>query len=277
MKIFIMTDLEGASGVNGGSDTIGNKIKNTDAACRLLTEEVNAAVEGLLAGGAKEIQVVDGHGGSNSILIESLHPVAQLVTIGGGLSSVTCGLDASFDAALHLGAHAMMGVNNGFLNHTFNSHAVVNMRLNGELIGEIGVEALAAAHFAVPTILVSGDQAACGEAKAFLGQVETVETKTGLSRYAAINRSPAVVRRELKAKSEKALKNLKKFSVKKMKKPYRLEVELMCPNMADDCQRRGATRVNHNTVLFESDNFIDLWAQRNGWAAGVHNRLFNIK
>lgn len=276
MKIFIMTDLEGVSGVNGERDSVGNKIKNTEASCRLLTEEVNATVEGLVKAGAKEIIVVDGHGGSNSILIENLHPAAQLTTISGDFHLVTCGLDRSFDAAIQLGAHAMMGVTDGFLNHTFNSHAVVNMKFNGELIGEIGINILIASYFSVPSILVSGDRAACREAKAFLPEVKIVETKTAASRYSATNRNPVTVRNELKNKAETALENIKKYKAKKMKGPFELEVELMCPNMADIFEKIGARRIKHNVIGFKSDDLIDLWAQRNGWAAGVHNKVWKI-
>ena len=52
MKIMIMTDLEGPSGINGRSDGIGNKTVNTPIACQVLMDEVNACVRGLLKGGA---------------------------------------------------------------------------------------------------------------------------------------------------------------------------------------------------------------------------------
>lgn len=277
MKVFIMTDLEGVSGINGRkADEVGNKIINTDVACRLLTEEVNACVEGLVAEGAEKIIVTDGHGGSNSILIEHLHAKAELMNYAYGIIPVSLGRDKSFDAAIHIGTHAMMGVADGFLNHTYNSHGVVNMWLNGNLIGEIGIEALIAAYFSIPTILVSGDKAACREAVDFLGQVETVETKTGISRYSVINRSPEEARTELKLKSQKALKKLKTFKAKTIPSPFKLQIELMCPNMADEYERKGALRVNHNTIILQSDDFLDVWAQRNGWGTGVHNKRFNI-
>ena len=117
MKAFIMTDLEGVCCVNGRSDGIGNKIINTEVACRMLTEEVNASVEGLVAAGVDEVLVVDGHGGSNSIAPEGLHPKASLEMIGGGLARVTR-IDASYALALHIGTHAMIGVADGFLNQT---------------------------------------------------------------------------------------------------------------------------------------------------------------
>ncbi|MDD5599448.1 MAG: M55 family metallopeptidase [Victivallaceae bacterium] len=276
MKIFIITDLEGVSGINGRkADEVGNKIINTDAACRLLTEEVNAVVEGLLEAGADEIHILDGHGGSNSIQIENLHPAAELFISGGDLAPVTY-IDSSYDAALQIGAHAMMGTGNGVMHHTFNSHGVVNMWLNGELIGEIGIEGLQCAYFGVPTILVSGDLAACHEAKAFFGKIETVETKTGISRYTVRNYNPVRVRQKLKEGAKKALLAKSDFPVKNLNGPYEIKVQLMCPNMADNYEKAGAERLDQSTILLKSDDFLDVWAQRNGWAPGVHNKKFNI-
>ena len=268
-----MTYLEGVSGVNGRSDGIGNKIINNEASCRLLTEEVNAVVEGLVAAGAEEVLVADGHGGSNSISPEHLHPRAMLQMMGGGVAPVTH-IYASYDAALHLGTHAMIGVADGFLNHTFNSHAVANMWLNDAPVGEIAIEALAAAYYGVPTVLVSGDRAACREARAFLGRVETVEAKTALSRYSVINRSPSQVREALREAARNAFLNRKSYPVKMILPPYAMKVQLMCPNQADTYEMRGMKRLDHQTVLIESGDFVDLWAQRNGWGPGVHRTRF---
>ncbi len=273
MKAFIMTDLEGVSGVNGRSDGIGNKIINNEASCRLLTEEVNATVEGLVEAGVEEVLVVDGHGGSNSISPEHLHPKAMLQMIGGGIAPVTH-IDAGCDVALHLGTHAMIGVADGFLNHTFNSHAVAHMELNDVPVGEIAIEALVAAYFGVPTVLVSGDRAACREAREFLGRVETVESKVALSRYSVVNRSPSRVRDELRETARNAALNRKSCPIKKIPPPYVLKIRLMCPNLADTYEMRGIKRLDHQTVLLESGDFVDLWAQRNGWAPGVHGARF---
>ncbi len=277
MKVYIITDLEGISGVNGcKADEVGNKIINTETACRLLTEEVNAVVEGLVEAGAKEIHVWDGHGGSNSILIEYLHPSADLFTSGGDLAPVTY-INSSYDAALQIGSHAMIGTRDGVMHHTFNSHAVVNMWLNGEPVGEIGIIGLQCAYFGVPTILVSGDIAACREAKDFFDEVETVETKAGISRYSVLNYNPVKVRRNLKEGAKKALLAKSGFPVKGLNGPYELKVQLMCPNMADNYERAGAERLDHSTILLKSDDFLDVWAQRNGWGAGIHNKKFKIQ
>ncbi|MDD4098188.1 MAG: M55 family metallopeptidase [Lentisphaeria bacterium] len=276
MKIHIMTDLEGPSGTNGRSDGIGNKTVNLPVACQVLTEEVNACIEGLVAAGADQVVVWDGHGGSNSIDITRLHPAAELGTIGGDLYPVTF-LDASYDAAIQIGAHAMQGVADGYMNHTFSSHSIANMWLNGERVGEIGMGIWKAAYFGVPTILVSGDDAACREARACLPEgVTTVSTKHSISRYTVINRHPAAVRADLRAAAEQALRRLAAFRAKPLPATFELTVQMMCPNTADVWEKRGAERLDHMTVRFRGADLVDVWSQHCGWAPGVHNRKFAI-
>lgn len=277
MKVFIMTDLEGPSGVNGRSDGIGNRIVNEATACELLLEEVNAVVEGLVCGGATEIIVWDGHGGSNSLDITKLHQAASLGTLGGDLARVNL-LDAGFDAAVQIGVHALQGKSDGYLNHSYNSHNVADMHLNGMRIGEIGINTLMASYFDVPTILVAGDTAACTEAKEFIGEkdVITIETKRSISRYTVVNHNPVKVRKELTAKAKEAIAQSSQMTPKNLESPYEFKIQFMCPNAADTYEMRGAKRVNHQTVVLRSDDFVDLWAQRMGWTAGVHNKKYDV-
>lgn len=73
MKVYISCDLEGISGVVNSEQThMGNK--EYERARKLMTEEVNAAIEGALDGGATEIVVNDAHGEGLNILIEGLNP-----------------------------------------------------------------------------------------------------------------------------------------------------------------------------------------------------------
>ena len=57
---------------------------------------------------------------------------------------------------------------------------------------------------------------------------------------------------------------------------YTLLLRMMCPNQVFDYEKHGAKRIDEATVEFESDDFIDLYAQRNGWTKGVHNRKYGI-
>ena len=275
MRIMIITDLEGPAGINGRSDGIGNKTLNLPIACQVLMDEVNACVRGLLKGGADEILVWDAHGGSNSMDITKLQYPAQLGTIGSDMAPCVP-IDASFDAAIELGFHAMEGVDDGYMNHSYDSHHICNMWLNGELIGEIGLTACKAAYFKVPTILVTGDQAACREAKAFLPDVEIVCTKHSLSRYTTMNRHPLDVQNDVEATAEKALKKLKSFKIKKLPKEIEYKIQYMCPNSVFGLEKIGWERLDPFTVVTRGSDFIDVFSRRAGWAAGVHNRRFGI-
>ena len=277
MKIFIMTDLEGPSGVVArpcSDGRLGHEIVNYAAAGELLTGEVNACADGLVAGGATEIVAIDGHGGGNAFVHAHLHPKVSAGSLGGAMYPRTFGMGPGYAAAMQLGAHAMNG-RTGFLNHTFSGGALAEMRLNGELIGEVGIEILLAAYFGVPTALVSGDAAACKEALDFLGfEIPTVATKHTPWRYTVINRPIPEVRAELTAKAEAALRMLPKLPVKTMKPPFELTVRWMSVNTADDCEKRGAERLDNETVRYFGDDFLDLWAQEQGWGAGAHARRF---
>jgi len=273
-KAFIMTDLEGVSGVNARSDGIGNKIINHEESARLLAGEVNAAVEGLIEAGVEEITVVDGHGGSNSLPIELLHPKADLMNIGDGFFPLTALPDKNYGACLHIGAHTMVGVPDGFLNHTFNSHGVANMWLNGKLVGEIAIFALHAAALGVPMILVSGDRASCREAKEFLGAVATVETKIASSRYTVINRSPTAVRKDIKEKSKAAFLDRKNIPLIKVPGSCTLRVQFMCANQTVEYEKSGWLRIDHQTIEITDHDFLSTWSRKAGWGNGVWRDSF---
>ena len=62
MKLMIMTDIEGVAGILNFEDWCVPEGRYYDKGKRLLTEEVNAAIDGFYEGGAGEVTVVDGHG-----------------------------------------------------------------------------------------------------------------------------------------------------------------------------------------------------------------------
>jgi len=274
MKVYLTTDLEGVAGVNGRGEAVGNKILNNEAACELLLKEVNATVEGLVRGGADEIVVLDCHGGGNNIDIRGLHKAASFRAVAYGPVSF---MSSSFSAMVRIGCHAMEGNERGHLNHTMSSGGIANIWLNDSLIGETGMLVLQASYFGVPVILISGDTEACKEGLEFIGgEIETVETKKSISRYSTIDRNPVKVREELTEKAEKAVRNIAKYPIKKVSGPYELKVQYMGPNAALQMEMLGAERLDFQTVVFRSNDYIDCYAQFCGWAPGVHNRKYGI-
>ena len=182
VKIHIMTDLEGCAGVLDAKGFIYRDSRYYEQACELATLEVSAAVEGALEAGATEVLVVDGHG-AGAMKRELLHPAAKLMA-GRFPPNTNWGLDGTFTAAMIVGQHAKANTNGAHLAHTM-SFAIEQYTLNDMPIGEMGLCMLQAGYFGVPTIFLSGDQAACDEARSLVPNIETAAVKEGVTRGSA--------------------------------------------------------------------------------------------
>lgn len=197
MKIYLLTDLEGVAGVNRWIQTREGASPEKLRAMHLLTQETNAAIEGILEVEPEcEIVVFDGHG-YGGLIYEALHPHAK-VLLRGNFSARNFGMDASFDALMFVGQHAMEGTPNAPLAHTFSSLSVESYKLNGELIGEFGYYAALFGTWDIPTIFLAGDDKACAEAQGLIPDMVTVATKQGmgieLALHLSASRSCAAIR-----------------------------------------------------------------------------------
>ena len=107
VRVYIVTDLEGASGVYKFAQTreLGNPLN--EKAKEYLMGDIAAVVRGLREGGATEILVLDGHG-TQAFVPHLMEPGAKYVT-GTPRPGTLWGLDESYAALVQLGAHAMMG------------------------------------------------------------------------------------------------------------------------------------------------------------------------
>jgi D-amino peptidase len=184
-KIYIVTDLEGASGVYHFGQTREKGSPENLKACEYLMGDIAAVVRGLRDGGAKEILLLDGHG-NQAFVPDLMEPGAKYLT-GTPRPGVLWGLDDSFNGMVQLGLHAMNGTPDGVLHHTQSSKGENRYWYNGVESGELAQTAIVAGHFGVPTIMVTGDEATCREAKTFFGDAcVRVATKQGIAREAAV-------------------------------------------------------------------------------------------
>ncbi len=186
LRIYIVTDLEGASGVFQFAQTrepgnpLGEKAKE------YLMGDIAAVVRGLRAANVTDIVVLDGHG-SGAFIPHLMEPGAKYITGRPRPGQFLQGLDDSFAGLIQLGAHAMMGTPDGVLCHTQSSRTENRYWYNGVESGELAQCAAQAGHWGVPTIMVTGDEAACREANKFFGtNCVAVAVKRGLAREAAV-------------------------------------------------------------------------------------------
>lgn len=183
LKIYISADMEGISGVATNEQL--EQERDYRRFCKLMTEDVNAAISGAFDGGASQVVVCDGHGNMSNILVEELDSRAELIT---GNNRVMCqmeGLDRSFDGVFFVGYHGREGGSaEAVINHTL-AGCVSDIRINGQSVGEIGMNAGVAGFYDVPLLLVTGDEATAQEAKTVIPNVETAVVKYGLDRFSA--------------------------------------------------------------------------------------------
>jgi D-amino peptidase len=257
-KVFVITDMEGVSGIfDTDLQCLPNQSPRFEESRKLLTGEVNAAVDGLFAGGATEVVVWDGHDGSRTLSVLDIHPKARLLT--GEPISPTLELDSSYSAVIFIGQHAMAGTTIGILSHSYSSAGIQNIWVNGKPTGEIGGRVMLAGVFNIPAIMLSGDTAACREILALVPQAECAEVKSGVSRTAGYMLSHSAACALIKEKAQRAMERLPEIRPYKISGPAEVKVEFTTRGERTFFPREGVERLNARTWVFRGKDIVDAW------------------
>jgi len=251
VTILIAIDMEGISGVVLTSHIMKDE-REYQRYRRLMTAETNAAVEGALAGGADRVIVNDGHGGMPNRSIEELNPAAEYICGTLKPHGMIQGIGPDIDAVFLVGYHAMSGAGAAVLEHTWFLR-VVEVRLNGTIVGEGGISAAMAGAYGVPVVLVTGDRAVTEEMKTLLGDVETVVVKEGISRYSARCLHPQVARKRIREAAERAARTRGTPLV--LDAPVTVSVTFLRASHADMAELLpGSRRVDGRTVEWTGED-----------------------
>ncbi len=260
MKVYIVTDLEGVAGVCLFNQTRPPDLVEAEnlRARRLLTGEVSAAAEGCFLGGATQVVVNDGHGPGNSILVDEMHPDIELIH-GRDRPQMLVGCDETFDAVMLVGQHAMQSAKTGVLHHTQSSKTWAGYWINGREHGEIGQIAIHAGVLGLPVICVTGDTAACDEARDFLGdRVVTAAVKHGYSRHCERTLSPQRARELIRDACREAMGRLGEVPVYRIDLPAHIKLELQTVTLADGYRPRQARRTGPCTFEMTIDDPLQI-------------------
>lgn len=252
MKIFISADMEGVTGV-----VVYPHGEYYDRMRRIMTAEVNGAVQGAVDAGADTVVVADSHGGTfKTLRIEDLHERAELITGGPRPLDQVHGLDASYAAVFLLGYHTMGG-RAGVLAHTMRGVIVSALRVNDILVGEIGLNAMVAGDLGVPVTLVTGDDLVAREARELMPWVRTAVVKQAVGRYAARSLPPARsagLIREAASSSLQALPEMRPLAVKR---PVHFQIAFRDSGMAQWAECIPTVRRDDDvTVSFEAGDMV---------------------
>ncbi len=260
VKVLISADMEGTCGVvswvrvtppedSGGQPT--NQTEYERARLRM-TREVNAAIEGALAGGAEEVIVNDSHDGMRNLIPEDLHRSCRFISGNDKLLGMMQGVDLDgVGAIFYTGYHAKAGTPAAPLAHTWTGW-LNDVRLDGRSIGEFGINAAIAGHFGMPVVLVTGDDKAVAQTRELLGDhVVGVAVKEGISTFAALHLHPAVAVDRIREGAERAIGNA--GSAEPFVLPRGTTVELDFDHQARADQAvlaPGVERTGERTVAF---------------------------
>lgn len=271
MRVHISADIEGVAGVvSSGQCQAGHP--EYEKARILMTEEVNAVVQGLLDGGATEILVNDSHGQMTNLLPELLHPAAEFILGKPKPMNMACGLEPSHDLFCMVGHHSRAG-GTGILSHTTNGFAFREVRVNGRPCGEPAIYGAYAAELGVPVGLISGDDQTLAENRNLFPDAEIVVVKHSLGQRAA--RSVPILRaREMLREAARAAAVKPRPVPQKPAAPFRAEFDLSSVALADQMAiLPPASRSGPVTVAFDCSTMAEVV----GWMTALSAMSFALR
>jgi D-amino peptidase len=235
LKIFISSDIEGTAGIADWGQVLTSG--EYEMGRRLLLNEVNAAIDGAIAGGARSVVVNDSHWTMQNLYPAELHGRASYIS----------------------GKHKplyMMEV----LSHTYNPFAFHDVKLNGRVVGESALNALVALHHKVPVALITGDDVTIAEAEPFMPGIEGVVVKRSITRFAAESVHPEQSCRLIQAGAQAAVERAAGLSPPAIDLPATIELTFLTSDMADMATWiRGVERAGVRSVTITDDEPLRLF------------------
>jgi D-amino peptidase len=251
MRILISADMEGATGVTWPADVEPGT--EQWQRCRVMfTSDVNAAIAGFFDGGATEVIVNEAHATMRNLLLEELDQRASMLTGRHKDLSMVEGIqDPAVDGVAFVGYHTGAGTE-GVLAHTYLANSITGVWTDGEPAGEGRLNALVAAEYGVPVVLVTGDDRACADAGGYAPEARTVAVKDCVSRYAAVCRPPGATSAAIRAAAKEAT-SLAGRRQPVAEREYSVEVEFDAAHLAGaaalvpSVERTGVRRVAYRS------------------------------
>ncbi len=258
ITILFYYDMEGISGqkilrsIDFGSEAYPD-------AQEWLTNDVNAVVDGLFAGGADAVEVVDAHGSFNpepDILLEKMDPRAEMLYRDKQFGPYVDLLEEGrYDAVVALCMHSRTG-GGGFGSHTVNLGT--DWILNDMSINETELLAYSWGRAGVPLILVSGDDK-LGEELSWMNWLEYVTVKTALGQDDAELRPFEDVHQDLRSAAERAVHNIPGSRAVKLTEPIKAQLRVVHPADLSALENVPGIDYQDQTVTFQAADFQEAY------------------
>ncbi|MBQ8407747.1 MAG: M55 family metallopeptidase [Clostridia bacterium] len=250
MKILVMTDIEGVTGV-----TTFPQAEKSEFGREMLMNDLGAVLDGIADAGAEAV-VYDMHTDGRNVDVSRINaPVVMGKPI---LGELYRGVGSDFDGLFLLGLHTMQHTGHLLAHSYLREYDAIY--LNGLLVGEIGIEAALAGEQGIPLKFISGDDMGCAEGATLIENLVTCAVKKSLGDDTAICLPPETSAKMLRKKAAEAVKaNVKPFTVKA---PYEIKI------VYSECRYLEIMKGIHpeifedeRTVVMKGDNLLKIWSE----------------
>lgn len=257
-KVFVSVDMEGIWGVVHAEQTSASS-PDYGAARRWMAEDTNAVVAGLLDAGAREVVVNDSHGSMRNIVADALNPKASLISGTPKPLSMMQGVDATYDGVVLVGYHSRAGTAPAILDHTISGTTVYAIKINGQEVPELAINAAIAGYYKVPVVMLTGDTETCAQAKSILGDgITTVAVKEATGRQAARMLPAEEARLRLREGARDALARRAALQPFRINPPYTFEVQFHTSAQAEmPASLPGVKRIGPRAASFTTADYLE--------------------
>jgi D-amino peptidase len=255
VRVLVYHDMEGLAGQDDWKSFLFSHPEKYPDGQKLLAADLNAVIDGLFAGGATQVDVVDAHGSGNpepDVRRDLLDSRAKQVFRDKPFDPyVDLTAPDTYDAVVAVAMHAKTG-SRGFASHTITLG--MDVLLNGTPITESEIVAYSWGRVGVPLIFVSGDDRLQNDLRV-MPWIEFVVTKKATSASTVELRSVDSVHAEMKEKAARAVRNLSKAKVMTVKAPMQAGLHAVPPASLQSLQGIPGIAYANETVTFTAPDF----------------------
>ena len=197
-----------------------------------------------------------------NVLIEELEEDVEFITGNHKQLGMMESIEDDFNAAIFIGYHARHNTP-GTLAHSYYGTVVSEITINDKKVGESELNALLAAAYDVPVIMISGDDVLASQVEEFNPDIERVIVKEAISRYTAKCLTPTKVKKKLAKQCLDAIKRMDDIKMIKCEGQVKLEVEFHNNGLAEaTLNMPGVELIKPNRVRYMAKDMVEAYKVR---------------
>jgi len=255
IRILVYHDMEGLAGQDDWRTFLFSHPERYPEGQKMLAADLNAVIDGLFAGGATQVDVVDAHGSGNpepDVRRDLLDPRAKQVFRDKPFDPyVDLTEPNTYDAVVAVAMHAKTG-SHGFASHTITLG--MDMQINGKSITESEIVGYSWGRVGVPIIFVSGDDHLQKDLEV-MPWIEYVVTKKALSASTVELRPVDQVHAEMREKAARAVRNIGSAKIMTLATPMQAGLHAVPPASLATLQGVPGIKYADETVTFTAPDF----------------------